>query len=93
MAFGGSNPTSPHPSRPGTPELRAPGDARRKEYTTTKSGLNTSATSPTDKKVKKKSKSKVVTAVLVDQLVDLKDAIGELTLKDSRFNKEAEIGR
>lgn len=44
-------------------------------------------------KVKRKKRSKVVADVLVDQLVDLKDAIGPVTLKDSKFKQEYALDR
>ncbi|KAG8985641.1 hypothetical protein FRB90_004562, partial [Tulasnella sp. 427] len=85
---------SPYPSRPGTPELKVKGGANKKEYEVTKeaSADGTKFEADGTTKVKRKKKSKAVTDVLVDQLVDLKDAIGQVALKDSKFNKQGEIG-
>lgn len=85
---------TPDPSRPGTPELKVKGGANKKEYAVTKEGSADGTKLEPDgtSKVKRKKKGKAVTNVLVDQLVDLKDAIGQVALKDSKFNKEGEIG-
>lgn len=85
---------TPNPSRPGTPELKVKGAANKKEYSVTKEGSAEGTRIEPDgtTKIKRKKKGKAVTDVLVDQLVDLKDAIGQVALKDSKFNKEGEIG-
>ncbi|KAG8944251.1 hypothetical protein FRC00_010683, partial [Tulasnella sp. 408] len=70
------------------------GGANKKEYSVTKEGSAEGTKIEPDgtTKIKRKKKGKAVTDVLVDQLVDLKDAIGQVALKDSKFNKEGEIG-
>ncbi|KAG8959884.1 hypothetical protein FRC05_007222 [Tulasnella sp. 425] len=69
------------------------GGANKKEYAVTKEGSAEGTKMEADgtTKVKRTKKSKAVADVLVDQLVDLKDAIGLVALKDSKFNKEGEI--
>lgn len=79
--------------------MRTKGAANKKEYAvdshaeTEKVQTVASGGGTAKIKVQRKKKSKAVTDVLHDQLVDLKDAIGQVALKDSKFNRQGEIGK
>ncbi|KAG8870189.1 hypothetical protein FRB98_001798, partial [Tulasnella sp. 332] len=94
----GSHANSPRNSRPGTPDLAANGAAHRKSYSVgaekEKAELEKTNAGPTarTKVHNRKKKTKAVTSLLRDQLVDLKDAIEQVALKDSKFNRQGEIG-
>ncbi|KAG9007169.1 hypothetical protein FRB94_014552 [Tulasnella sp. JGI-2019a] len=85
---------SPYNSRPGTPEIKANGVSHKKNFSTTseKEKVHGDAVGHAKVKAPKRKKSKAVTDLLKDQLVDLKDAIEQVALKDSKFNREGEIG-
>ncbi|KAG8966707.1 hypothetical protein FRC03_011455 [Tulasnella sp. 419] len=90
-----SNTATPYTSRPGTPDLaKVKGGASKKEYVA--EGAIAPMQGPGNEHatqtVRKRRRTKAVKSVLVDQLVDLKDAIGQVALKDSKFNKQSEIG-
>lgn len=94
MGASGSHTNSPWNSRPGTPDLATSGAAHRKSYSAgvEKEKVEVEKTGHERTKVQRKKKSKAVTSLLRDQLVDLKDAIEQVALKDSKFNRQGEIG-